>query len=95
MITSLPFPLKFLLVFGFVSLSDVCWTRYFLAIQDRRAVAAGLWAASTATIAAVAIVEYTKDWRLIVAAVLGSFVGTSLTVMRSRVSSRTTETVDS
>lgn len=95
MITGLPFPIKFLLVFGFVSLSDVCWTRYFLAIQDRRAVAAGLWAASTATIAAIAIVEYTKDWRLIVAAVLGSFVGTSLTVRQSRISSVRAGSVDS
>lgn len=95
MIHTALFPLKFLLVFGLVSLSGVCWTRYFLAIQGRRAVAAGLWAATTSTISAFTIVEYTKDWRLILAAVLGSFCGTSLTVWRSRVSSTTTEPVDS
>lgn len=82
--TTLPFLVKFAMVFGFVVVSDVCWTKYFMAIHDRRPLAAGSWAACTATVAAVTIVEYTKDWRLIVAAVLGSFAGTSLTVWRAR-----------
>ena len=71
---------KFLTVFIAMGIADVCWTYYFIKIEERKSVAAGLWGIGIYLCGAFTIMSYMEDRTLVVAAMMGSFVGTYLTV---------------
>ena len=72
--------IQFTLVFVAMALADVCWTYYFIKIDERKSVAAGIWGSLIYLCGAFGVLSYTQDKTLIIAAVLGSFVGTYLTI---------------
>ena len=70
----------FVLVFlGLVAI-DFCWTVYIDKVAKQQAVPAGVWSAMITLLSAVVVVAYTTNPILIIAAVLGAFVGTVLAV---------------
>ena len=61
-------------------LADICWTYYFIKIEERKSLAAGIWAALIYIFGAFTVTSYIEDKRLIIAAIIGSFLGTWATV---------------
>lgn len=76
----LSYVLKFLSVMLSMALADVCWTYYFIKIEERRSISAGLWASLIYVFGAFTVTSYIEDKTLIAAAIIGSFIGTALTV---------------
>ena len=74
------YKLQFILVFIAMGIADVCWTNYFIKIDERKSISAGIWGSAVYLCGAFGVLSYTEDRSLIIAAVLGSFVGTYLTV---------------
>ena len=72
--------LHFLGVMLSMFLADVCWAYYFIKIDERRSVAAGLWAALIYIFGAYTVTSYIEDKSLIAAAMIGSFLGTYCTI---------------
>ena len=62
-------------------LADVCWTMYFIEVEKRNAVKAGLWSAAILLFGSFITIQYVEDRRLLVAAIIGAFVGTAATVI--------------
>ena len=79
----IPYALKFLAVVVSTALADVAWTLYFVSVSEKQAVRAGAWAVVVVALGAVAAISYIGDNTLLVAAMIGAFVGTWGTV-RSR-----------
>lgn len=67
---------KFIMVVISVTITDICWTYYFIEVDGRRSVAASLWASLIVGLGAFSAYTYVNDHSLIVAAVIGSFIGT-------------------
>jgi hypothetical protein len=61
-------------------LADICWAYYFIKIEERKSIPAGIWASLIYIFGAFTVTSYINDKSLIIAAIIGSFVGTSLTV---------------
>ncbi len=61
-------------------LADVCWAYYFIKIDERRSVDAGVWAVLIYMFGAFTVTSYMEDKSLIIAAMIGSFLGTYCTV---------------
>jgi peptidoglycan biosynthesis protein MviN/MurJ (putative lipid II flippase) len=76
----MPFILKFILVLVAMILADVCWTMYFIEVEKRKPISAGLWGAAILLFGSVVTIGYVEDIRLLAAAVLGSFIGVAGTV---------------
>jgi chromate transport protein ChrA len=74
------FIVKFIAVMISVILADIAWTLYFMKVQEEKPVASGVWAALIVIFGAFTVTEYTNDWRMIIAAIIGSFIGTAGTV---------------
>ena len=74
------FTLKFIGVMFSMILADVCWTMYFIEVDRRRPIPAGIWGASIILFGAFTTVEYVADHRYLIAAFIGSFIGTAGTV---------------
>ena len=74
------FTIKFLLVMISMILADICWTMYFIEVDKRRPVPAGVWGSAIMIFGAITTVNYVGDHRLLIAAVIGSFIGTAGTV---------------
>jgi peptidoglycan biosynthesis protein MviN/MurJ (putative lipid II flippase) len=74
------YALKFLIVMISMILADICWTYYFIKIEERKSISAGIWASLIYIFGAFTVTPYINDKSLIIAAIIGSFVGTSLTV---------------
>jgi hypothetical protein len=72
--------LSFIGVFFAIAIADVCWTYYFIKIEERKSVSAGFWGAGVYICGAFAVIHYTNDKTLIIPAILGSFIGTWATV---------------
>lgn len=62
------------------AITDAVWTLYFIAVEKRKAVVAGIWSAIIMLGAAFNILSYTENKLNILAAIIGAFVGTFLTV---------------
>lgn len=60
--------------------TDMCWATYFIKIEERKAVQAGIWATLLFFSGAIVTTSYVGDNSLIVAAALGAFIGTWATV---------------
>jgi len=71
---------KFLGVMFAMLLADICWTYYFIKIDERKSIAAGIWACLIYIFGAFTVTSYIEDKTLIAAAIIGSFIGTAGTV---------------
>jgi peptidoglycan biosynthesis protein MviN/MurJ (putative lipid II flippase) len=74
------FVAKFVLVMLSMILADVCWTMYFIEVEKRKAIKAGLWSAAILLFGSFITIQYVEDRRLLVAAIIGAFIGTACTV---------------
>lgn len=57
-------------------MADVCWAHYFMKIDERKSVSAGMWAVLIYMFGAFTVTSYMGDKSLIIAALIGSFLGT-------------------
>jgi len=71
---------KFILVMLAMVVADVCWTYYFLKVEERKPIAAGVWSSLIIVASAFITTSYVEDKSLVPAAVLGAFLGTAGTV---------------
>ena len=74
------FAIKFILVMFSMILADICWTMYFIEVDKRRSIPAGAWSSSILLFGAFTTVHYVNDHRLLIAAIIGAFLGTAGTV---------------
>ena len=74
------FVIKFLLVMIAMIIADVCWTYYFIKVEERKAIAAGVWSSLIIVASSFITTSYVEDKSLIIAAVIGAFIGTASTV---------------
>jgi len=72
--------IKFILVMLAMIVADICWTYYFLNVEERKPTAAGIWSALIIVASAFITTSYIADKSLVPAAVLGAFIGTAGTV---------------
>jgi len=72
--------IKFILVVLAMIVADVCWTYYFIKVEERKAIAAGIWSALIIVASSFITTSYVEDRSLVPAAVLGAFIGTAGTV---------------
>jgi hypothetical protein len=79
----MPFALLCAAVFTVAACNDAVWSKYILAVGQKRATHAGLWAAGTLLLGAFGIVSYTTDHWLAIPAAAGCFVGSYTAVKRS------------
>ena len=72
--------LQFLGVMIAMIIADVCWTYYFIKVEERKAISAGVWSSLIIVASSFITTSYVQDRSLVVAAVLGAFIGTAGTV---------------
>ena len=71
---------QFILVTGALILADICWTMFFTETANKNATKAGIWSALIMLSGSYATVSFVHDRRFIIAAMLGSFIGTYITI---------------
>jgi hypothetical protein len=71
---------KFLFVMIAMALTDMCWAYYFIKVEERNAPQAGMWAVLLFFSGAAVTTNYIGDHTMLVAAAIGSFVGTYFTI---------------
>jgi membrane protein YdbS with pleckstrin-like domain len=76
----MPYILKFILVMLAMIIADICWTYYFIKVEERKAIAAGIWSALIIVASVFITTSYVEDRSLVPAAVIGAFLGTAGTV---------------
>jgi hypothetical protein len=74
------YTLKFFLVMITLFVADVFWALYFLKIQEKNPLMSGIYGSVIYLLGAVAVTQYTEDKSFIIAAVIGAFLGTYVTV---------------
>ena len=72
--------LAFLGVMVAMIIADICWTYYFIKVEERKAIAAGIWSSFITVSGSFITTSYVEDKSLIIAAVIGAFIGTAGTV---------------
>jgi uncharacterized protein YqgC (DUF456 family) len=70
----------FVLVVLALTLADICWTMYFTETANKHATKAATWSALIILCGSFATVSFVHDKRLIVAAMIGAFLGTYITI---------------
>jgi len=74
------FELKFILVTVAMFLTDVCWTMYFVEVEKRNSLPAGIWGSAILLFGSIVTINYVDDHRLLAAAIIGSFLGVVATI---------------
>lgn len=74
------YPLQFIAVIGAVAIADAFWTLYFIETEKRNALMASVWSSLIILASAYATTSYVDDKRFVIAAVLGAFIGTFITI---------------
>ena len=69
--------LKFIGVIISVSIADIAWTYYFIKVEERKALAAGIWASLILIVGTYTVTNYINDKTYIFAGIIGTFIGTS------------------
>jgi hypothetical protein len=72
--------LTFLGVMVAMIIADICWTYYFIKVEERKALAAGIWSSFIIISGSFITTSYVHDRSLVLAAVIGAFIGTAGTV---------------
>jgi hypothetical protein len=72
--------IKFLLIMIAMALADVCWTLYFIDVEERKAHPAAFWSAMIILVTAFTVTNYVENKIYIVAAFIGAYLGTFGTV---------------
>jgi peptidoglycan biosynthesis protein MviN/MurJ (putative lipid II flippase) len=78
------YTIKFLVVMFAMILTDVCWTVYFMKVEERKSVSAGIWSALIMLAGGTVTMNYVEDKTLLIAALIGAFIGTAGTVEYKR-----------
>ena len=76
--------LKFLGVMVSIFVADICWAKYFIYVAKHKPFLSATWGSMIVVFGAFVTVEYVNDRSLIIAAFIGGFLGTYLTVWRER-----------
>lgn len=63
-----------------VAVADICWAMYFIKIGNKQSIKASFWATLIIVLSAFTTVNYVHDSTLIIAAALGAFIGTYISV---------------
>ena len=74
-----------------MALVDICWTKYFLYVAKHKALPAAVWGSLIMIFGAFTTINYIEDKTLLVAAILGGFIGTYFTVRREEVKNETSK----
>jgi hypothetical protein len=74
------FVLKFLFVMVLMGVADVCWTMYFIKVQQKDALRSAMWSSMIVVCGIITTIFYVEDHWLGLASIIGAFVGTYLTV---------------
>lgn len=61
-------------------LTDIAWTVYFLKVEERKVIGSGIWSSLIMICGMMVTTSYVDDRRLMLAAVIGAFIGTAGTV---------------
>lgn len=61
-------------------ITDVCWALYFIKLEERKGIAAGSYASIIYLLGVFTVTHYVSDFTLIIPAIIGSFLGTWLTI---------------
>ena len=72
--------LKFLGVALSIFLCDICWVYYTLKVQERNPLHSALWGVGIIVLGALSVEGYMSDSTLIIAAAIGAFIGTYISV---------------
>jgi hypothetical protein len=72
--------IKFLGVMVSMILADICWTYYFIKVEERKSIAAGIWSSLIIVFGMFSVINYVDDRTLTIAAILGAFIGTYIAV---------------
>ncbi len=75
---------KFVLVMVSAIMADICWTKYMLGVSEKAPFKAAFWSAMIIAIGGFMVISYTQNHLLVVAAMLGAFIGTFLAVYREK-----------
>jgi hypothetical protein len=75
---------KFFGVMIAMILADICWTYYFIKVDERKSLAAGLWSALIIVFGMFSVINYVDDKTLTIAAIIGAFIGTAGAVEMKR-----------
>ena len=70
----------FFLIMAAMTVADVCWTLYFIDVDERRAHAAAFWSAMIILVTAFTVTNYVENKIYIAAAFLGAYLGTYGTI---------------
>lgn len=70
----------FLLIMLAMALADVCWTLYFIDVDERRAHPAAFWSAMIILVTAFTVTNYVENRIYIAAAFMGAYLGTYGTI---------------
>lgn len=75
------FILHFALVFFAMIFTDFVWGIYIKAVGQNRALRAGIFSGLIMVFGAFSVISYMNDHRYLIAAILGAFTGTYLSVL--------------
>ena len=66
----------FLLIMLAMAFADVCWTLYFIDVEERKAHPAAFWSAMIILVTAFSVTNYVENKIYIAAALIGAYIGT-------------------
>lgn len=66
----------FLLIMVAMAFADVCWTLYFIDVEERKAHPAAFWSAMIILVTAFSVTNYVENKIYIAAAFMGAYIGT-------------------
>jgi lipid-A-disaccharide synthase-like uncharacterized protein len=78
------FWIQFALVAFAMAIADWCWTKYMLHAAAHRAVPAAFWSMAIIGVSAFSVTSYVEDKRLILAALIGAWIGTYYAVVHTK-----------
>jgi hypothetical protein len=85
------YALKFLGVIISMFLVDVCWAKYFIYVGKHDPIKSATWGSMIMLFGAFTTINYVGDRTLLIAAIIGSFLGTYVTVLREKNKSQKNE----
>ena len=65
-------------------LVDICWAKYFIYVAKHKPFLASAWGSSILLLGAISTINYVNDKTFLIAASLGSFIGTYWAVNREK-----------